>query len=68
MQLGSPKRKSTIIFLNILIEILLKWFAPILSFTAEEIYLLIKINTNKSIHIENFPKIPTKWANKKPIY
>ena len=62
--LGSPKRNSTIIFLNILIEILLKWFAPILSFTAEEIYLLIKINTNKSIHIENFPKIPTKWANK----
>jgi len=59
----SPKRKSTIIFLNILIEILLKWFAPILSFTAEEIYSLLKIKINKSVHLENFPKIPSHWNN-----
>ena len=60
-KIDSPKRKSTIIFLNILLEILLKWFAPILSFTTEEIYSLLKINSNKSIHLENFPKIPSKW-------
>lgn len=63
-KLDSSKRKSTIVFLNILIEILLKLFAPILSFTTEEIYSLLKINTNKSIHLENFPKIPTYWNNK----
>ena len=62
-KIDSPKRKSTIIFLNILLEILLKWFAPILSFTTEEIYSLLKINSNKSIHLENFPKIPSKWNN-----
>ncbi len=63
--LGTEKRKSTIVFLNILLEILLKWFAPILSFTTEEIYLLVKINSNKSIHLEDFPNIPSKWNNKK---
>ena len=62
-KIDSPKRKSTIIFLNIILEILLKWFAPILSFTTEEIYSLLKINSNKSIHLENFPKISSKWNN-----
>ncbi len=58
----SEKRKSTILFLNILLDILLKWFAPILSFTTEEIYSLIK-KDEKSIHLENFPLIPEKWKN-----
>jgi len=62
--INTPKRKYTIIFLNILLEILIKWFAPILSFTTEEIYSLIKKDKNKSIHLENFLKIPTSWCNK----
>ena len=65
--LNSPKRKSTIVFLNILIEILLKWFAPILSFTTEEIYSLLKINTNKSIHLENFSRIPSATSVRRSI-
>ena len=59
----SIKRKSTIKFLNIVLEILLRWFAPILSFTSEEIYSLIKTDTNKSIHLEKFSDIPSKWYN-----
>jgi len=59
----SIKRKSTIKFLNIVLEILLRWFAPILSFTSEEIYSLIKTDTNKSIHLEKFSDIPSKWHN-----
>ena len=39
--LNSDKRKSCIIVLNILLNSLLKWFAPILSFTTEEIYQLV---------------------------
>ena len=62
--IDSPKRKSTIIFLNVLLEILLKWFAPILSFTTEEIYFLIKTDENKSIHLEKFLDIPSRWNNK----
>ena len=63
-KINSEKRKSTVLFLNILLDILLKWFAPILSFTAEEIYSLVKMN-GKSIHLESFPSIPEKWKNNK---
>ena len=38
---NSKKRKSTLLLLNIILNSLLKWFAPILSFTTEEIYQLI---------------------------
>jgi len=61
-KVDSKKRKSTIIFLNILLDSLLKWFAPILSFTTEEIYSLIK-KDEKSVHLENFPLTPEKWKN-----
>ena len=60
----SKKRKSTIKFLNIVLEILMNWFAPVLSFTTEEIYTLLKIDSKGSIHLEKFPVIPTKWNNK----
>ena len=60
----SKKRKSTIKFLNIVLEILMNWFAPVLSFTTEEIYTLLKIDSKESIHLEKFPVIPTKWNNK----
>ena len=60
----SKKRKSSIKFLNIIFEILLKWYAPILSFTTEEIYSLMKIGSNNSIHLEKFPVIPSNWNNK----
>ena len=43
-------------------DILLRWFAPILSFTTEEIYQLIS-KKKKSIHLENFTEIPKKFEN-----
>ena len=61
--LESKKRISTIEFLNIVLEILLKWFAPVLSFTTEEIHSLLKINEKGSIHLEKFPAIPPNWNN-----
>ena len=59
----SKRRISTIKFLNIILEILLKWFAPVLSFTTEEIYSLLKIEEKGSIHLEKFPIIPSNWNN-----
>ena len=61
---NSEKRKNCIVVLNIILEALLKWFAPILSFTAEEIYKLIN-KDKKSIHLENFIEIPTNYKNEK---
>jgi len=58
----SHKRKSALFLLNIILNSLLKWFAPILSFTTEEIYQLI-LKKNKSIHLEKFLKFPKKFEN-----
>ncbi|MDB9811379.1 isoleucine--tRNA ligase [Candidatus Pelagibacter sp.] len=61
---NSKKRKNCIVVLNILLESLLKWFAPILSFTTEEIFILIN-DKKKSIHLEKFIKLPKFFENKK---
>ena len=58
----SKKRKSTIILLNVILNSLLKWFAPILSFTTEEIYRLVMDN-NKSIHLTKFLDFPRNFKN-----
>ena len=60
--INSTKRQSCIIVLNVLLNSLLKWFAPILSFTTEEIYQLVA-KKSKSIHLEKFLDIPKKFEN-----
>jgi len=59
---NSEKRKSTLLLLNIILNSLLKWFAPILSFTTEEIYQLVSKNY-KSIHLEKFLNFPKEFKN-----
>jgi len=63
--LKSEKRKICTNLLGLTLDILLKWFAPILSFTTEEIFQIINEGKNSSIHLESFPKIPKNWENKK---
>jgi isoleucyl-tRNA synthetase len=60
--LNSKKRKDCVIILNIILETLLKWFAPILAFTTDEIYSLIN-NGDQSVHELSFVEIPEKWEN-----
>ncbi len=62
--INSEKRKSTLILLNVILNSLIRWFAPILSFTTEEIYQLISKN-KKSIHLEKFLNFPEKFYNSK---
>tara|TARA_X000000950_G_scaffold278431_1_gene369359 strand:- start:3846 stop:6572 length:2727 start_codon:yes stop_codon:yes gene_type:complete len=62
--LDSKKRKNCIVILNIILESLLKWFAPILVFTTDEIFSLIN-KDEKSIHEYSFVKIPKQWENEK---
>ena len=63
--LNSTKRKNCVIVLNIILESLLKWFAPILVFTTEEIYSLVNKDASESIHENEFVKIPSSWKNEK---
>ena len=60
----SDRRKSSITVLNIILESLIKWFAPILSFTTEEIFILIN-KDKKSIHLEKFMEFPKSFENVK---
>jgi len=58
----SQKRKNCIIVLNILLDCLLKWFAPILVFTTEEIYNLIE-KSQTSIHETRFAKLKPEFQD-----
>ena len=60
--LNSKKRKNCVTVLNIILESLLKWFAPILVFTTDEIYSLIS-NEEKNIHEYTFVDVPKTWEN-----
>ena len=60
--LDSKKRKDCIVVLNIILECLLKWLAPIFVFTTEEIFSLLNKN-EESIHETLFPDIPQNWKN-----
>ena len=61
----SPQRQACIDLLNLVLDMLLKWFAPILSFTTEEIFQITNRGKNSSIHLETFPNIPSTWENEK---
>ena len=64
-EVKSFKRKACINLLGLILDILLKWFAPILSFTTEEIFQILNREKNTSIHLEAFPDVPSKWENAK---
>ena len=61
--ISSTNRQACINLLGIILDILLKWFAPVLSFTTEEIYQTINKEESSSIHLQRFPKIPETWEN-----
>ena len=64
--LNTKKRINCIAVLSIILKFLLKWFSPILVFTCEEIYQIIKKNNSKeSIFLCDFPKFPEQWFNEK---
>ncbi len=60
---NSDKRQSCILILNTILDALLKWFAPILSFTTEEIFSLLNKDEKSSIHLKKFPEFPKSWKN-----
>ena len=63
--ISSTKRKACINLLGLILDMLLKWLAPILSFTTEEIFQIINVDQKSSIHLQTFPKIPKDWKNDK---
>ncbi len=60
---SSKKRKAALTVVDHICDALIKWLAPILSFTAEEAWMLYKPNAEESVHLVPFPKIPRDWRD-----
>lgn len=62
---NSVTRKSTLYVMHSILERLIRWIAPVLSFTAEEAWQTFEQNNNTSIHLQNFCFVNAEWKNDK---
>ncbi|MBQ9335276.1 MAG: isoleucine--tRNA ligase, partial [Alphaproteobacteria bacterium] len=58
----NPKRIACLYVMHQIFECLAHWLSPVLSFTAEEAWKAYNIE-NESIHLNQFPDIPSEWSN-----
>jgi isoleucyl-tRNA synthetase len=67
---SSLARKAALTTIDIICDTILKWFAPVLSFTCEEAWRLYKPDAEPSVHLTLFPegleafrdeKLAAKW-------
>ena len=61
--LGDPRRRAVQTVLDILFDCLSAWLAPILCFTAEEVWLARHASDQDSVHLREFPEIPADWQD-----
>ncbi len=59
----SLRRRSARTVLDLIFHRLTSWFAPILCFTMEEVWLERFPETGSSIHLMDFPETPSEWRN-----
>jgi len=52
---SSPARKAALTAIDIICDAILRWFAPVLSFTAEEAWQLYRPDAEPSVHLTLFP-------------
>jgi isoleucyl-tRNA synthetase len=60
---SSVKRRAALTVIDHLCDAVLKWLAPILSFTADEAFALYRPGEEASIHLASFAKIPREWRD-----
>jgi len=61
--ISSLTRKACLTALDHLFRCLATWFAPILCFTAEEVWLARFGDAAASVHLETFPDLPRAWRD-----
>ena len=59
---SSLKRKAAVQVVRHLFECLVTWLAPMLPFTTEEAWL-DRYPRRESVHLEQFPDVPSEWRN-----
>ena len=67
---SSPARKAALTTIDMICDAILRWFAPVLSFTCEEAWQLYRPDAEPSVHLTLFPdgleafrdeKLAAKW-------
>ncbi len=53
---SSPVRKAALTTIDMICDAILKWFAPVLSFTCEEAWRLYRPGAEPSVHLTLFPQ------------
>ena len=61
--ISSVTRKACLTALDHLFRCLTTWFAPILCFTMEEVWLARFGDNAPSVHLQTFPEIPRAWRD-----
>ena len=59
----SLERRACRTVMDMLFDTLVVWFAPILTFTAEEAWQMRYPNPDHSVHFEIFPDLPDSWLD-----
>jgi isoleucyl-tRNA synthetase len=62
-QKNSLRRRSVRTVLDIIFQRLVTWFAPLLAFTMEEVWLERYPGEKSSVHLIDIPKTPKSWKN-----
>jgi isoleucyl-tRNA synthetase len=60
---GSARRRAARTVMDALFHHLTAWLAPVLVFTAEEVWLSRFPSDDDSIHLRDFPAVPAGWLN-----
>ncbi|BEV46369.1 isoleucine--tRNA ligase [Afipia carboxidovorans] len=60
---SSTTRKAALTTVSILCDAIVKWLAPILSFTCEETWLTYRASEAPSVHLTTFPEGLDKYRN-----
>ena len=61
--MDSIRRRAARTVLDQLFRCLTAWFAPLLCFTAEEVWLTRFPSETDSVHLRTFPEIPADWRD-----
>ncbi|MBP01393.1 MAG: isoleucine--tRNA ligase [Rhodospirillaceae bacterium] len=64
-ELMSVRRRAARTVMDELYNCLVRWLAPFICFTAEEVWLIRNPSDTNSIHLQQFPQIPISWHDTK---
>jgi isoleucyl-tRNA synthetase len=62
---SSLPRKAALTAIDMICDAILRWFAPVLSFTAEEAWQLFRPGAEPSVHLTLFPDGLESWRDEK---